>query len=140
MLRHILLILVCNAYIKIPIKATPGIQTYNFPNTISLHNNEINTVAVQNYFSLQYYAIIDIGTPAQSMSFVLDTGSSWIWIPSLECQCHQSDRFDAKSSSSYKNASISKTLEYGQGNVQGTLSSETFKIDSYKVIKQDFIL
>ena len=76
MLRYILLIFLCDAYIKIPIKAVPGIQTYNLPNTISLHNNEINTVAVQNYLSLQYYAIIDIGTPAQSMSFVLDTGSS----------------------------------------------------------------
>ena len=140
MLRILLLVLISDAYIKVPIKAVPGFQTYNLPNVITLHNNKINTVAVKNYFNLQYCAMIDIGTPPQSLSFVLDTGSSWIWAPSLDCECHESNKFNASNSSSYETTSMPKRLEYGRGIVIGTLSSETFMIDNYIVTSQDFIL
>lgn len=67
---------------------------------------EIN---LHDQYNLQYFCNLGFGTPSQSFSVVIDTGSSDTWIPSAYCtetfclEHHQYDR------------SVSKTYEGDQG-------------------------
>ena len=138
---HLLLILSsAQAYIKVPLKASYGSKTMSFPKSNFQLHGIISLAAVENIINLQYNAIFQIGTPPQSLSLLLDTGSSWTWIPSLTCKCHESDRFNHSSSSTYNDLSNKKTIQYGKGKVIGTESLETFRIDNLTSTNQRFIL
>ena len=74
---HLLLILSsAQAYIKVPLKASYGSKTMSFPKSNFQLHGIISLAAVENIINLQYNAIFQIGTPPQSLSLLLDTGSS----------------------------------------------------------------
>ncbi len=52
---------------------------------------------------LQYFGVIEIGTPAQNFTVCYDTGSSDLWVPSVQCNdvaCTTHDQYDPSQSSS----------------------------------------
>ncbi|KAJ3749651.1 acid protease [Lentinula detonsa] len=93
---------------------------------------------------------ISIGTPGQSMSVVLDTGSSDLWVTGSSCKnCDgQTPLFDSTKSSSFKSSSLSSssnnagqtTIQYGSGAVAGTLAQDTVEFDGFTVQGQTFLL
>ncbi|KAJ4490934.1 aspartic peptidase domain-containing protein [Lentinula aciculospora] len=98
-----------------------------------------------------YFATLSIGTPGQSMSVVLDTGSSDLWVPGTDCQnCdRQTPTFDSSKSSSFKTSSSSSsssssqgktTIQYGSGAVAGTLAQDTVELGGFTVQGQTFLL
>lgn len=96
---------------------------------------------IENYFNLQYYATFDVGTPSQELTLILDTGSSWTWVPKLDCDCHNSaSQFDPSKSSSYKSSKTTLNEAYGMGWLSGTYGEESFSIASLKAESQSFIL
>ncbi|KAF9567060.1 hypothetical protein EC968_003529 [Mortierella alpina] len=53
----------------------------------------------------EYYGLVDIGTPAQTLKVMLDTGSARFLISSTECpDCTGSTHFDRKASSTYQSS------------------------------------
>ncbi len=40
-----------------------------------------SSIKVNDYMNAQYFAEAKVGTPAQSMMFIYDTGSSNLWVP-----------------------------------------------------------
>ena len=140
MLNLIFILSVASAYIKVPLKASAGYKTISLPKLDIFSENSLSLAAVQNMFNLQYNAIFEIGTPPQSMSLVLDTGSSWTWVPSTNCSCHISNRFNSSSSSSFQDLGVNQILQYGQGKVIGIEALETFSIDNLTALEQKFIL
>ena len=60
------------SYTKIPLKSKYSTE-YNIKSRELFSSYKIPTM---NYENLQYYITLDFGTPAQSFSLVLDTGSS----------------------------------------------------------------
>ncbi|KAJ3802164.1 aspartyl protease [Lentinula aff. detonsa] len=92
---------------------------------------------------------VSIGTPGQSMSVVLDTGSSDLWVTGSSCKnCDgQTPLFDSTKSSSFKSSSSSSssnngqtTIQYGSGAVAGTLAQDTVEFDGFTVQGQTFLL
>ena len=80
------------------------------------------------------------------MDVVLDTGSSDLWLPGLNCatctsgspvfNSSQSSTFEGTPTSSSSNAEI--TIAYGSGAVRGTLSSDTVTMGGFTVASQKF--
>ena len=125
------------SYTKIPLKSKYSTE-YNIKSRELFSSYKIPTM---NYENLQYYITLDFGTPAQSFSLVLDTGSSWTWIPSIDCtSCNVSSKFDKTMSSSYIGSRIIEHVYYGKGSVVGEISKETISADNLIVKGQDFIL
>jgi len=87
------------------------------------------TVVINDYQDAQYYGSVDIGTPAQSMRVVYDTGSSNLWVNNIKpgwFSKHQ--RYVHKDSSTYVKNGSTFNIAYGSGPVAGEYSRDTVNI------------
>ncbi|CAG9314314.1 unnamed protein product [Blepharisma stoltei] len=97
---------------------------------------------ITNYKNLQYYASFTFGTPAQTLTCLLDTGSTWIWVPQKGCTtCGTPETYyDPSKSSTYYNTTTYTSLTYLKGSSTGYISTETIGLeDGTKVTGQYFI-
>jgi hypothetical protein len=55
------------------------------------------------------------------MSFIFDTGSSWLWVPSDACPKSQcpGTTYHYAASSTYQASATTEKITYGKGQVQG---------------------
>ncbi|MCJ1379203.1 Vacuolar protease A [Xylographa soralifera] len=109
-------------------------------------------VPIENYENEQYFATIQLGTPPQEFKVSLDTGSSNLCVPSLNCSsiaCRSSRKYDSSLSSSYKQNGTKFQIDYGPPPVQsdedpkrsqlaGFISEDIMKIGDLHVKMQDF--
>jgi hypothetical protein len=51
----------------------------------ALRANGFDTIGVRDYDDLSYISDITIGTPPQTFSVIMDTGSANLWVPGKEC-------------------------------------------------------
>ncbi|MCJ1393386.1 Vacuolar protease A [Xylographa bjoerkii] len=97
----------------------------------------------------QDFATIHLGTPPQEFRVVLDTGSSNLVIPSLNCgsvPCHSHRRYDSSLSSTYKQNGTEFETEYGSPPDEdpnrcrptGFVSQDIMTIGGLHVEMQDF--
>ena len=94
-----------------------------------------NSVDVANQKGGTRYAVnIKVGTPAQSLTLILDTGSPDTWVnPScatanVPSDCRSFPQFDPKKSSSLKTTNAEELLVYGIGNATVQYVRETVTI------------
>ena len=93
------------------------------------------------YLPRYYYAQIEVGTPAQTLNVVLDTGSSDLWLPTSSCtssSCKGLTLYDPTSSSTYQSSSQKFSITYGSGAVTGTACADTVSMAGYTVFSQSF--
>jgi saccharopepsin len=72
---------------------------------------------------------------------VLDTGSSNLWVPSVECgsiACYLHQKYDSSASSTYKANGTSFDIRYGSGSLSGFVSQDTMTIGDITIKGQDF--
>lgn len=87
-----------------------------------------------------------IGTPPQTFRVVLDTGSSNLWIPSIQCPLVQQDsgcngkkKYDHSKSSTYSpDPCYPLFIPYGTGFMLGYLSNDTVELGGISVKNQEF--
>lgn len=97
--------------------------------------------SLKNYGNFQYVVTMSIGSPSQTIDLLVDTGSSWVLIPSKNCDCHESShKFDPSSSSTYSSYNSEIDQKYGRGEVTGILSSDKLTLSSLKAYNQTFLL
>ncbi|KAL8287594.1 hypothetical protein RQP46_003452 [Phenoliferia psychrophenolica] len=100
--------------------------------TANLHRRSFGTEALINYQSdAEYYGMINIGTPAQSMAVDFDTGSS-------DASPRPSPRPPESTSSTYSSAGTAFAIVYGSGTVSGKVASETVSVANLTVVGQGF--
>ncbi|CAO3563825.1 unnamed protein product [Mortierella alpina] len=65
-------------------------------------------------FDREYYGLIDIGTPAQTLKVMMDTGSARLLISSSECpDCTGKNHFDRSASSTYQSSDETWSANFG---------------------------
>ncbi|WVQ83326.1 hypothetical protein IAT38_005465 [Cryptococcus sp. DSM 104549] len=99
---------------------------------ITLTNHNLDT---------SYSASLSVGTPAQTLEIVLDTGSSDLWVASDACQttaCSSMDQYDHKTSTTSLNMTTSFAIEYGSGTASGSLFQDLVTLGGYSVASQTF--
>ncbi|CAE7209957.1 unnamed protein product [Rhizoctonia solani] len=79
---------------------------------------------------VMYYATVQVGTPSQPYAVILDTGSSDMWLQSVECAPCTGKKINATVSSSLQQSSSVFSLAYGIGSVKGTLVKDIVSIGS----------
>lgn len=97
------------------------------------------SVPLTNYFNNEYVGLLGVGTPAQYLTVVFDTGSSDVWFPSKSCTtCAKHKTFDGSASSTYEkvyihNVAKTFTINYGSGAVKGEVAEETLTLQDLKL-------
>ncbi|TPX34347.1 hypothetical protein SmJEL517_g02962 [Synchytrium microbalum] len=89
-------------------------------------------VAMSNYFDVQYYTTVYLGSPPQSFKVVVDTGSADLWIPGVKCtvaQCGTHARFNDTASSSAFSKKQKFSIQYAMGSAAGDLFLDRFLLN-----------
>lgn len=136
------------AMLRVPLKRSASYpyldslkDLVNFPPNLLIYSRSVEDL--DNYFNMQYIGELEVGTPPQNLTFIFDTGSSWLWLPSTDCtSCHNSKQFDPSASTTFNTTGFELNLQYGKGSASGVISSDTVSFGSPKltVADQPFIL
>ncbi|CAE6449784.1 unnamed protein product [Rhizoctonia solani] len=92
--------------------------------------NIIQEDMVNQNMDVMYYAMVEVGTPPQSYAVILDTGSSDLWLQSVDCAPCTGEKINATISSSLQRTSSPFSITYGIGSVKGTLVNDVVSIGS----------
>lgn len=87
-----------------------------------------------------YWGSVAIGSPAVAFDVILDTGSSDLWVSGSACgsSCSHGAQFNPSASSTFQNLSQPFAVQYGSGNVGGSLVSDTVQMAGFSVQNQPF--
>ncbi|KHJ86577.1 eukaryotic aspartyl protease, partial [Oesophagostomum dentatum] len=95
-----------------------------------------------------YLGEVQVGTPGQNITLVLDTGSSNMWVIDEACkspECngkpessYPKNKFKTDASKTFKKGSRTFSLTYGSGSCNGYLATDTVSFAGITVPKQEF--
>lgn len=137
MFSVLLLIPIVSSYMSIPLKSKLRAP---FSGNFGMNLVSQDSTVFDSY-NLEYYADFELGTPGQKIAMFLDTGSTWVWAPSVNCDCHASEnQFNSTLSATF--ADLNKTVElyYEIGYTKGQLSTDKLSIGNFSVENMPFIL
>ncbi|XP_027388183.1 pregnancy-associated glycoprotein 2-like [Bos indicus x Bos taurus] len=114
------------------------------PHSLSQHSDpdkKFSSHQLKNFQNAVYFGTITIGTPPQEFQVNFDTGSSDLWVPSVDCQspsCSKHKRFDPQKSTTFQPLNQKIELVYGSGSMKGVLGSDTIQIGNLVIVNQIF--
>ncbi|CAO3597543.1 unnamed protein product [Absidia cylindrospora] len=131
--------------IKLPINKISATNKDHFihhiqKRSIDQKNNSNYKSLLYNDDGTEYLISISVGTPPQDFRVALDTGSSDLWIPSIDCseQSCPHDRFNPKNSSTFQETNQSFKITYGIGHVEGIYGKDTVRVAGVQIENQQF--
>jgi hypothetical protein len=93
-----------------------------------------SSIVINNYQDAQYYGDISIGSPAQKVRVIYDTGSSNLWASNKKPGLLSSHKYyDHSKSSTYVANGTTFNIQYGSGPVSGIYSADNIAIGENKV-------
>ena len=95
---------------------------------------------INDYQDAEYTGFITIGTPPVSFSVIFDTGSSNLWVPSVQCSnCGAiHPKYVSANSSTYVANGASFNIQYGSGPCSGFISQDTVNFGGFQITNQQF--
>lgn len=120
----------------------PRRETYNFAKYGGASSDaDPISIPVTNYEDSEYFGPISLGTPLQTFEVIFDTGSSNLWVPSIDCpdsSCYNKPRYDGSKSSTYVPNGTYWGVTYGSGPVSGYLSYDTLTWGGVPITNVEF--
>jgi len=99
----------------------------------------VDSIVINDFQDAQYYGTISIGTPAQQVRVVYDTGSSNLWASDIKPGLFSSHNYyDHSKSSSYVANGTAFNIRYGSGPVSGFYSKDTMAIGDISILDYTF--
>ncbi|XP_035183466.1 pepsin A-like [Oxyura jamaicensis] len=99
----------------------------------------VTTEPLENIMDAEYVGAISIGTPPQQFLVLFDTGSSDLWVPSVDCSspaCVSHERFDPRLSATHRATGQPVSIQYGTGSMTGVLAYDTVRVGNIQVSNQ----
>jgi len=91
-------------------------------------------IVINDFQDAQYYGTVSVGTPAQDVRVVYDTGSSNLWVNNQKPWLFSSHKYyDHSKSSSYTANDTAFHIQYGSGPVSGKYSADTIQIGTNQI-------
>ena len=127
---------------KIDIIQTPEEELKNYhlsslltKNITTTNNNPYFTIVnLDNFFNIQYFGSIFLGSTYQKISIIFDTGSNILWVPYSNCtKCRNyTKKYNPSLSSSSKTLNINKNITYAIGYVNGKIFEDSISLNYNK--------
>lgn len=122
------------------ILASVRISSSKYETKTNSHENvKSQSETLVNYGDIMYYGTIEIGTPALRMNVLFDTGSSNLWVPSIQCpwpECGDKRRYNSSASLTHSIDGREFRIVHESGNVEGFLSFDTVVVAGIEVKNQ----
>ncbi|KAI8583377.1 hypothetical protein K450DRAFT_297164 [Umbelopsis ramanniana AG] len=129
------------------IQALPAPRSFSVPlkrsSTSSLVKRGVASHSLWNEAPLTYLIDVNIGTPAQTITVVFDTGSADLWVPSASCTTANGcmgKTFDHTKSPTLVNLTIPFNIQYGSGYDNGSYVTDVVSIGNFTVGDQTLAL
>lgn len=120
------------------IKADISKNTLSLPSLLQRRGAK-GGIGTALFNEMSYYQIdMEVGTPPQKLSALLDTGSSDLWFFSRDSGVKNVPLFDPAQSQSFHNNYSSFRIEYVSGSAQGNWGTDNVKIGGATVKGQSF--
>ena len=124
---------------KIDVISTPEeelknrhLTSFSTSNKTNKKNPYFSSINLSNFFNIQYYGSIYLGSTNQKISIIFDTGSNILWVPLYNCtSCRNyTKKYNPLNSSTSKSLNIKKNITYAIGYVNGNLYEDSISINS----------
>ncbi|XP_032043829.1 pepsin A-like [Aythya fuligula] len=99
----------------------------------------VTTEPLENIMDAEYVGAISIGTPPQQFLVLFDTGSSDLWVPSVDCSspaCVGHERFNPRLSATHQATGQPVSIQYGTGSMSGVLAYDTVRVGNIQISNQ----
>ncbi|KAF9935136.1 hypothetical protein FBU30_007515 [Linnemannia zychae] len=111
---------------------------------LSRTKSEVESAAVSTMplvdvgYDKEYYGVVDIGTPPQTVKLQFDTGSSRFVVSTTECPvCSGDSHFNKSLSTTFREGNIPWKIQYGDGSfAEGFISEDTVTLGTISVENQ----
>nr|AAL24045.1 aspartic proteinase [Plasmodium chabaudi chabaudi] len=93
-------------------------------------------IELDQVVGLMFYGTGEIGDNKQSFAFILDTGSSNLWVPSKACKsegCSYKHTYDSEKSHTYEKDGTPVSIVYGSGGIKGFFSNDIFTLGHHTI-------
>merc|ERR1712048_1090189 len=109
--------------------------------SVTLEAGKTSSIVINDYQDAQYFGEISVGSPAQKLNVVYDTGSSNLWVsnikPGILSKHHY---YQHDKSSTYVANGTKFAIQYGSGPVAGFYSRDNVQIGDATAPSIDVIL
>ncbi|KAL4427401.1 hypothetical protein ABPG74_009673 [Tetrahymena malaccensis] len=103
--------------------------------------NNLTEIALTDNYKSYYYVNLQIGSPPQNFKLSVDTGSSDLWVQSIDCKqstCLKHQRFNYTASSTFQKTDKNFSIHYLGGDVKGNIGQDQITFAGFKIKDYSF--